>query len=79
LIADRIESFGFVENVDFLVVAKFGENPLGGRPSIEYALTLDMAKELAMVERNAKGKQARQWVGPLQASASNFESKRKQA
>lgn len=28
---------------------------------IEYALSLDMAKELSMVERNAKGKQARQY------------------
>jgi phage anti-repressor protein len=35
--------------------------PLGGRPSIEYSLTLDMGKELAMVERTEKGKQARQY------------------
>ena len=33
----------------------------GGRPQREYSLTLDMAKELSMVERNAKGKQARQY------------------
>ena len=33
----------------------------GGRPSKEYAVSLDMAKELAMVERNEKGKQARQY------------------
>lgn len=37
------------------------KKPLGGRPSIEYALSLDMAKELSMVERNAQGKQARQY------------------
>jgi anti-repressor protein len=29
------------------------------QPTVEYHLTLDMAKELAMVERNEKGKQAR--------------------
>ena len=60
-IKDRIESFGFVENQDFAVFAESGENPKGGRPAKEYALTLDMAKELSMVERNEKGKQARQY------------------
>jgi len=33
----------------------------GDRRSIEYTLTLDMAKELAMVERNEKGRQARRY------------------
>jgi AntA/AntB antirepressor len=33
----------------------------GGHNAIDYAPTLDMAKELAMVERNAKGKEARQY------------------
>ena len=32
-----------------------------GRPAKEYAISIDMAKELAMVERNEKGKQARQY------------------
>ncbi|WP_110685074.1 antA/AntB antirepressor family protein [Salinicola aestuarinus] len=38
-----------------------GKKPLGGRPRTEYHLTLDMAKELSMVERNEKGKQARRY------------------
>ena len=33
----------------------------GGRPTTEYLLTLDMAKELAMVERTPKGRQARRY------------------
>ncbi|QMV33224.1 hypothetical protein 23F_00064 [Ralstonia phage Gerry] len=57
-IQDRIEQYGFVENQDF---ATFSQNGLKGRPTTEYAITLDMAKELAMVERNDKGKQARQY------------------
>jgi anti-repressor protein len=57
-VKDRIESFGFVENQDFIVFAEPGEK---GRPRIDYALTLDMAKELSMVERTDKGKQARQY------------------
>ncbi len=38
-------------------VMSFGKNlskPKGGRPSIEYHLTLDIAKELSMVESNEK-------------------------
>ncbi len=57
-IKDRIEQFNFVENQDFVT---FSEIPEKGRPRIEYALTLSMAKELSMVERNEKGKQARQY------------------
>ena len=60
-IKDRIEKYKFVENQDFEVFHNFGENPSGGRPLKEYALTLDMAKELAMVEGNEKGRQARRY------------------
>jgi len=60
-IKDRIDQYDFVENQDFIVFPEIGENPKGGRPSKEYALSLDMAKELSMVERNEKGKQARQY------------------
>lgn len=64
-IKGRIRKFGFVEGVDYLlaageVVAKSGENR-GGRPAVDYHLTLDMAKELSMVENNAKGREARRY------------------
>lgn len=61
-IKDRIEAYAFTDGQDFVktVSAKTGEN-LGGRPRSDYHLSLDMAKELAMVERNDKGKQARQY------------------
>lgn len=55
-IKNRIKDFGFVENQDFVTVSKNLET--GGR-AIEYHVSLSMAKELSMVERNAKGKQAR--------------------
>ena len=55
----RIEEYGFIEEQDFS--SFLAKTPQGGRPSKEYALTLNMGKELAMVERNAKGKQARQY------------------
>lgn len=60
-IAARIEKYGFVENQDFVSFLKTTKKPNGGRPAIDYHITLDMAKELAMVERNEKGKQARQY------------------
>lgn len=38
-----------------MVFNNFVKNPKGGRTSIEYAITVTMAKELAMVENNQKG------------------------
>lgn len=60
-IKDRIQAYGFIDGQDYEVVAKSGENPSGGRPTMEYAVSLDMAKELAMVERNEKGREARRY------------------
>ena len=56
-IKNRVEKYGFVENVDFLII--LSKTPNGGRPSQEYYITLDMAKQLAMVENNEKGMQVR--------------------
>lgn len=55
---DRISQYGFAEETDY---ATYSESSEKGRPRTEYALTLDMAKELAMVERNDQGKRARQY------------------
>lgn len=60
-IKDRIERYDLAENEDYVVFTEFGENSKGGRPKKEYALTLDAAKELSMVEGNEKGKQARKY------------------
>jgi phage anti-repressor protein len=64
-IKNRIEQYGFVENEDFATIHKImkRENARrqGATKLIEYALTIDMAKELAMVEGNEKGRQARRY------------------
>jgi len=61
-IKERIEEYGFQPDQDYLeVIAKTGKNSKGGRPSVEYHITLDMAKELAMVERNEKGREVRRY------------------
>ncbi|MCC4121330.1 ORF6C domain-containing protein [Lactococcus lactis] len=51
--------YGFTENVDFIGFTEKRVKPQGGRPSIDHALKLDMAKEISMIQRNEKGKQAR--------------------
>jgi anti-repressor protein len=56
----RIEKFGFTEGEDYLV-DKFVNNPQGGRPTLDYHLSIDMAKELAMVENNDKGREVRRY------------------
>ncbi|MGC3338408.1 antA/AntB antirepressor family protein [Pseudomonas aeruginosa] len=57
-VARRIEEYGFQEGEDF---RSFLAESSGGRRSREYHVTLDMGKELAMVERNEKGRQARRY------------------
>lgn len=59
-IKDRIERYQFSEGEDFsTVLAK--TSPAGGRPATDYHLSLDMAKELAMVERSDKGREVRRY------------------
>ena len=56
--ARRVEEYGFKEGSDFITSML---ESTGGRPKTDYILTLDMAKELAMVERNEQGRKARQY------------------
>ena len=60
-ITKRIRDYNFLENQDFVCFTQNSVKPDGGRPSKEYCITLDMAKELAMVERNDKGREARRY------------------
>ena len=59
----RMFEYGFVENQDYVeVTAKKDDNSKGGKNTlIEYALTLDCAKQIAMLQRNEKGWAARQY------------------
>ena len=60
-IKNRIEKYDLIENEDYVVFDKSVKNPNGGRPLTEYALTIDAAKELSMVEGNERGKEARKY------------------
>ncbi|AEB73690.1 antA/AntB antirepressor family protein [Lentilactobacillus buchneri] len=68
---DRMIEYGFAENVDFAVINKNvnDESAFGNvRKITDHALTLDMAKEIAMIQRTDKGKQARQYFIQVQKS-----------
>lgn len=59
-IKDRIATYGFTEGEEFspkLAKTSF----FGGRPKTEYQITLEMAKELCLVENTAQGKKARRY------------------
>ena len=58
----RMINYGFVENVDFIVIVKNDEDDtaFGGiRKSTDHLIKLNMAKEISMLQRNEKGKEAR--------------------
>lgn len=58
-ITNKIKEYGFIKGTDY---DSFTENLVkGGRPRVEYELTLNMAKELSMLEKNEKGKEARKY------------------
>lgn len=54
----RMCEYGFSEEIDF---STFLSESTGGRPRTDHALTLDMAKEISMIQRTEKGKQARRY------------------
>ena len=74
-IKGRIQEYGFIENEDYFTenqwFAKFGESKVsenkrftkagGDRRSKDYFITTNMAKELAMVERNEQGRKIRRY------------------
>lgn len=61
----RVESYGFADGEDFCTVLC----KTRGRPSTDYHLTLDMAKELAMVENNERGRQVRRYFIQVEKAA----------
>jgi phage anti-repressor protein len=59
---ERIEQYGFSAGQDFSPnPGKTQKGSKGGRPTIEYELSLDMGKELAMVENNDAGRAVRRY------------------
>ena len=59
----RMLDYGFEENLDYIVSLKNEQNPnpLGGRPSVQYFYSVNAAKEISMLQRTEKGKEARRY------------------
>lgn len=57
----RMFAYGFQEEEDFSSILMKTSNSKGGRPIKDYVLTLDTAKEIAMLQRTDRGKMARKY------------------
>ena len=60
-IKQRIDKYKFLENQDFVKLHNFVMVGNLKRPQIDYYLTIDMAKELCMVENNENGRKIRRY------------------
>lgn len=60
-IKQRIDKYKFLENQDFVKLNNFVMVGNLKRPQIDYYLTIDMAKELCMVENNETGRKIRRY------------------
>lgn len=58
----RYSEYGFTENTDYKLIDRLVENPQGGRPATDYEVTINMAKELSMLQKNERGKQIRLYL-----------------
>ncbi|ECX3641060.1 phage antirepressor Ant [Campylobacter coli] len=73
-IKNRISHYDFIENQDYIIEIVYTK----GRPRKEYYVTLDMAKELCMVENNEKGRQARRYFIDCEKRLKNLEAEQMQ-
>lgn len=61
---ERMQQYGFAETIDYLGCKVF--NTLAKQELQDHQLTIEMAKEISMLQRNEKGKQARQYFIQLE-------------
>ena len=62
---ERMCEYGFTEGNEFF--PKLGEtSKCGGRPSVDYEISVDMAKQICMIQRTPEGKAVRQYLIDLE-------------
>ena len=57
----KFKPYGFAENIDFKPFGQISPKPQGGRPEKDYSLTIDMAKQLSMIDKKEAGFIARRY------------------
>ena len=57
----RMSEYGFIENEDYVTFLLDRSDGKAGKPRTDHAITIDMAKEICMIQRSEKGKQFRQY------------------
>ena len=63
----RMSEYGFSHESDYSeVIVKNDEKPKGGRPATDYAISVDMAKQICMIQRTQEGKIIRQYFIDLE-------------
>ena len=60
----RMTEYGFGEGTDFY--SKMSKTENGGRPSTDYEISVDMAKQICMIQRTPEGKVVRQYLIDLE-------------
>lgn len=58
---NRMIEYGFTENQDFLLLKNEQQTGRGGHNKVDHIIKLDMAKEIAMIQRTERGKKVRQY------------------
>lgn len=63
----RMAEYGFSENVDYKTCyPNLGSENHGGQNMVDYQITVDMAKQICMIQRSEKGRQYRQYFLDLE-------------
>lgn len=58
---ERMAEYGFVENEDYIGLSQKCEKPSGGRPSVDHQMTIEMAKQICMIQRTDAGRRYREY------------------
>ena len=73
-VKNRLKECDAIENTDFTTILS---KSTGGRPKQEYIIKLATAKEMAMLERNEKGKQVRRYFIQVEEKYKKGKSQKK--